>query len=116
MLNRIQQTLSVMKTNIVFKSPFVGTVSLLCIFTGGVKIASAQSINSPLNGLFTPTQAQQFFEAGRRKFETEIGFYRPQDILELEDPIIDKNYKIEQMKPVSEPETKTERLQNLETS
>lgn len=98
-----------MKTNIGFTSRFVGTVSLLCVFAGGVEIASAQSINSTLNGLFTPTQAQQFFEAGKRKFETEVGFYRPQEILKFKDATIDKNYKIEPMKLTPQPENERER-------
>lgn len=102
-----------MKTNQGSISLSIGTILCLSTVFSWINSAQAQTINSPLNGLFTPTQAQQFFEAGRSEFETEK-IYRPQKILEFEEALIDSNYTIEQMNDIIEqmnivPQSETDR-------
>ncbi|WP_036476987.1 hypothetical protein [Myxosarcina sp. GI1] len=48
--------------------------------------------------MFTPTQAQQFFEAGKHQLETKTKFYRPEQILEIDRVEFDRNYQLESMK------------------
>lgn len=52
--------------------------------------------NSTLNGLFTPTAAQRFFEAGRDDFEREIKFvtnsetYFNGDLLQIDEELLEQ--------------------------
>lgn len=72
-----------MTTNIRFINSQLFTtiaIALIILLAGSVKIVEAQNIsvrvqNIPprvINGLFTPTQSQRFFQEGRRKFELEV--------------------------------------------
>ena len=63
-----------------------------------IAIASAQAqTNSPvIDGLFTPTQSQRFFEAGREGFTREVEIlnysedYLGEDLLQIDPALIEQ--------------------------
>ena len=70
-------------------------IAIIIVLLSAVTTAKAQSNipnipNSILNGLFTPTAAQRFFEKGRTNFEREIDylvnsdFYFNEDLLQID--------------------------------
>ncbi len=65
------------KLNVV--SSFCTSLAIALVIMGNISVAQAQNTavppnlnDSSLNGLFTPTSADRFFEEGRLKFEREI--------------------------------------------
>ena len=87
-----------MKTNsrsLVFS--FFSTL-LLALIIGILSVIAAKAqtgVNSNVvNGLFTPTQAEKFFQAGREEFEREIKiFYHPElylgdELLQIDSELI----------------------------
>ena len=54
-------------------------VAIAIVIFAAIKTANAQSnVNVPtsvLNGLFSPTQSERFFQAGREDFEREIAIF-----------------------------------------
>ncbi|ELS02498.1 hypothetical protein Xen7305DRAFT_00022120 [Xenococcus sp. PCC 7305] len=68
-----------MKTNALHFVSFLGTsfaIAVFLVIVGAISTAKAQSSlpnfrPSDINGLFTPTAADRFFEEGRRNMERE---------------------------------------------
>ncbi len=72
---------------------FATIIGLLAVFT--VKAESNFNFDV-VNGLFTPTQSERFFQAGREDFEQEVKFfnypeqYLRDDLLQIDPEIIEQ--------------------------
>ena len=72
---------------------FAIVIGFLAVFT--VRAESNFNLD-PLNGLFTPTQSERFFQAGREDFEQEVKFfnypelYLRDDLLQIDPEIIEQ--------------------------
>ena len=63
-----------MKTNYLYFVSFFGTslvIAIILVIVTAISTAQAQHSLPNLNGLFTPTSADRFFEEGRRNMEIE---------------------------------------------
>ena len=86
-----------MKTNVLHFVSFFGTslvIAILLVIIGAIGTAKAQTSlpnlnQSVLDGLFTPTAADRFFEEGRRNMERESQIlahperYSREDVLQI---------------------------------
>lgn len=85
---------------------------LLATIIGFLTVIAAKAENDlnfdALNGLFTPTQSEKFFQAGREDFEREIKFfnhperYLREDLLKIDSELIEQ---MNQIQPDSEFDT-----------
>ena len=77
------------------------TLAIFIILVSAIATSKAKDIQPPLdestlNGLFTPTEAQRFFEAGRKDFEQEVEIiahperYLTDDLLQIDDRLIEE--------------------------
>lgn len=79
---------------------------LILVIVGASGTARAQNTQSVLNGLFTPTSADRFFEEGRRDMERQIEIlvhpelYSREDILQINITDIKKIEETEETKPI----------------
>ena len=85
-----------------FKIFPISAIVLAILLTGAFTSAKAQFISQTvINGLFTPTEAQRFFQEGRRKFESDArilsnsDYYFNSNILQISPELLEspKNYK-----------------------
>lgn len=93
----------------------VATVSI--IFIAAITPATAQSDrgatvpslpNDVVNGLFTPTQSQRFFQEGRKAFEREVEIFNNPERYEGEKILQFDRELIEEMKQLQQEETSNE--------
>lgn len=88
-----------MENNKAFISNSLKTL-LLALIIGLLAVMAAEANNSPnldsLNGLFTPTQAEKFFQVGRENLEREIEIfahpekYLREDLLEIDPELMEQ--------------------------
>ncbi|MDJ0798207.1 MAG: hypothetical protein QNJ51_15535 [Calothrix sp. MO_167.B12] len=102
-----------MKTNTLhFVSFFCTSLAIALVILGTIVTAKAQNTlpnlnQSVLNGLFSPTAAERFFEEGRRKMDKETQIlvnpeaYKREDILQINTTDIKKIEETGKTKPVS---------------
>ena len=103
-----------MKTNTLHFVSFFSTslvIGIGLIIIGAMGTAKAQNTvpnlnQSVLNGLFSPTSAERFFEEGRRKMEREAEIladperYQREDILQVDTIDIKRIEEMEKTKPI----------------
>lgn len=83
-------------------SPFVFNwfnavaVAIAIVITAAIGTAKGQDYYDAINGLFTPTQAENFFQTGREDFEREIEIfnhperYFKDDFLQIDPKLIEQ--------------------------
>lgn len=103
-----------MKTNTLHFVSFFCTslaIAIALVIIGGMGTAKAQNAvpklnQSVLNGLFSPTAAERFFEEGRRDIEREVKIlahperYKREDILKIDTTDIKRIEETGKTKPV----------------
>ena len=71
-------------------------LAITIVILAAITTAKAQNYFDMINGLFTPTQADRFFQAGRKNFEKEVErFYYPErysgdDLLQIDPELIEQ--------------------------
>ena len=88
-----------MKTNtsgFVFNWFNSSLLAIAIVLLAAITTAKAEIYFDVINGLFTPTQSDRFFQAGREDFEREIELfthperYRSNDLLQIDPELIEQ--------------------------
>ncbi|HEY9767637.1 MAG TPA: hypothetical protein V6C71_03905 [Coleofasciculaceae cyanobacterium] len=94
-----------MKTNtsgFVFNC-FNSLLLAIAVMLAAITTAKAQVYFDVIDGLFTPTQSDRFFQAGREDFEREIELfthperYRSNDLLQIDPKLIEQMNRSRQL-------------------
>ncbi|MDJ0572823.1 MAG: hypothetical protein QNJ53_27800 [Pleurocapsa sp. MO_192.B19] len=71
-------------------------VAIVLVLLNVITTANAQTNVNVLDGLFTPTQSERFFQAGRKNFEQEVEIfnnperYLGNDLLQIDPELIEQ--------------------------
>ncbi len=77
--------------------------AIAIVMLAAITTAKAQAYFDVINGLFTPTQSDRFFQAGREDFEREIELfthperYRSNDLLQIDPKLIEQMNRSRQL-------------------
>ena len=83
-------------------------ISLIMVILGGNATTNAQNTVNVINGLFTPTKAQRFFNEGRRNFDLQVeilndpDYYFNQQIPQFDQRLLHKTVENSPLNPVPE--------------
>ena len=106
-----------MKTNTTNFSSWFKVATVSTILIAAITPATAQSDpgaiapslpNNVINGLFTPTQSQEFFEEGRAAFEREVEIFNNPERYADEDLLQFDRELIKEMEQLQQKETRNE--------
>ncbi len=78
-------------------------LAVAIVILAAITTAKAQDSFNMINGLFTPTQADRFFQAGRKDFEKEVErfnypeSYSGDDLLQIDPELIEQMNRPQQI-------------------
>ncbi|MGF1589312.1 MAG: hypothetical protein ACFCU7_08725 [Pleurocapsa sp.] len=78
-------------------------LAIAMVIFAAITTAKAENYLDVVNGLFTPTESERFFQAGRADFEQEIELfthperYRSKDLLQIDPELIEQMDRFKQL-------------------